>query len=230
MISFMRLQVNARALLLAPLGLLLSSCLLSLDKGNLDIPYQDGWQDAADTEGAVDLDVLDGPGDDPGLDPPRDDGLPDTPDDLVDTEPDWIAPGECCRRILITVSGVEDLVDYQVPIFVPRSSNMRADFGDLRFVLEETGSFLSYVLEPASDGSGVTAWMRVPSIHAGADTVVVVTYGDAALTGIGDPWAVFDFYAYRIPTGTTWWVDDVRLRKAANPEPAVSLGEEVCGG
>ena len=194
MASFTKLQIHARALLLPPLVILLSSCLIVLDKRKLDIPPEDGWQDAADTEGHGDTDALDESRDDPGLDPPRDDDMPDLTDEVDDTEPDSVAPGACYRRILMTLSGTENLVDYQVPIFIPRSPRMRSDYGDLRFVPEEGGPFLSYFLEPASDGGGVTAWMKVPSIPAGADTVVFVYYGNPALTGIGDPWAVFDFY------------------------------------
>jgi hypothetical protein len=190
----MKVQIHARVLLLPPLVFLLSSCLISLDMGKLESPYPDGWQDVADTDGAGEADALDESRDDPGLDPPRDDEMPDPPDDVIDTESDSVAPGDCYRRILITAPGDEDLVDYQVPIHLPHSPSMRADFGDLRFVLEEGGSFLSYFLEPAPDGGSVTAWVKVPLIPAGADTGVFVYYGDSTLTNVGDPWAVFDFY------------------------------------
>ena len=36
------------------------------------------------------------------------------------------------------------------------------------------------------------------------------------------------FRAWQVPSGVTWWIDDVRVRKAADPEPRASVGSEVC--
>jgi hypothetical protein len=48
--------------------------------------------------------------------------------------------------------------------------------------------------------------------------------------GTGWPDGRFGFDAFRIAAGKTWWVDDVRMRKAAIPEPVYQLGEEICDG
>jgi hypothetical protein len=86
--------------------------------------------------------------------------------------------------VVITETSGATLTDYQVKVVVPYDSDMRSDFGDVRFVDSATGNELSYWLESKTDGVTATFWVKVPSIPASDTATVYMYYGnpDASTT------------------------------------------------
>jgi len=100
-------------------------------------------------------------------------------------------------------------------------------------IAELSGGFWSEVLANQGTPDGYR-WIKVTVISVGTQLKVLID--DVQLlpaAGYHDMGSQLTsgsvgFRIYRIPTGATWWIDDVRARKATDPEPSYQLGSEQC--
>jgi hypothetical protein len=84
--------------------------------------------------------------------------------------------------VAITETSGFALSDYQVKVVVPYDSDMRSDFGDVRFVDSASGNEVSYWLESKTDGSTATFWVKVPSIPASGVATIYMYYGNPSVS------------------------------------------------
>ena len=115
---------------------------------------------------------------------------PDKPTETVDSQPAAPEDAGMKKRLVLITGSKKALKDHQVRLAIKRDSDMRPDFGDLRFA-DEAGEELSYWIE-AKSRTGVAAWVKVPSIPR-AGTTITMQYGnpDAASQSDGDATFVF---------------------------------------
>ena len=104
------------------------------------------------------------------------------------------------QPITISNSSGSDLTDYQVKVTVPYNAHIQADFDDIRFVLNDNVTVLSYWLESKTDYATATFWVKVSSIPT-AGTTIYVYYGNASATSISSGDNTFVLYDHF--TGTS---------------------------
>ncbi|BFT94095.1 hypothetical protein MNSC_01030 [Minisyncoccus archaeophilus] len=96
------------------------------------------------------------------------------------------------RSIAISNLSGLNLTDYQVSVTIPHDSDMRNDFGDLRFFMSD-GTPLSYWLESKTDGLVANYWIKVPLIPS-TGTTAYVKYGNSSMSDQSSGRVVFDFF------------------------------------
>jgi hypothetical protein len=92
------------------------------------------------------------------------------------------------RRRSITITGNHP-ENYQIKIAISYDSDMRSDYGDLRFLENETAGVLSYWIENYTVDN-VTIWVRRVE---NSDNTIYVYYGNPSATNAGNENAVFDY-------------------------------------
>jgi len=71
----------------------------------------------------------------------------------------------------------------------------KADFGDIRFTADDGETLLSYWMEEKVDGNYAIFWVKVPSIPASPNTVIIyIYYGNAGAMTTSDGNATFLFF------------------------------------
>jgi hypothetical protein len=88
--------------------------------------------------------------------------------------------------VVITETSGATLNDYQVKVVVPYDSDMKPDFGDVRFVDNSGANQLSYWRESYTAGSTATFWVKVPSIPALGTATVYMYYGNPSVSTTSD--------------------------------------------
>lgn len=88
------------------------------------------------------------------------------------------------RRVPLTITNFA--ADVQTRVVVNYDSDMRRDFGDVRFYDVTAGTFLPYWREEKSDGVSATFWIK-----SGANNDISLNYGNSQLTYAGDAASVF---------------------------------------
>ncbi|MEW5995655.1 MAG: DUF2341 domain-containing protein, partial [Candidatus Zixiibacteriota bacterium] len=103
----------------------------------------------------------------------------------------WLAGWQ--RRRPVTISnGAGQLDGYQVRVEVPRSSDMRQGYEDLRFTMGDGATLLPHWVENRGTASA-DVWVRVPSVPTG-ETTVYMYYGNTAAMDASDGNATFEFF------------------------------------
>lgn len=97
------------------------------------------------------------------------------------------------RPVTITNEPDKPLSDYQAFVDVAYDDDMNADFSDLRFV-DEMGTSLPYWIEDSTAPIDAKLWVRVPTIPAAGDTVIMMCYGNLAAKSTSDGDATFVFF------------------------------------
>lgn len=96
-----------------------------------------------------------------------------------------------------------------------------------------TDGFWSEVVSNASSPV-VDTWMKVTVVMVGTslrvlvDDVPIVPSSGGYDMGPRLASGTVGFRVWRVPSDQAWWIDDVRVRKATDPEPVTTLGPEVC--
>ncbi len=75
-----------------------------------------------------------------------------------------------------------DLVDYQVKVNVPYYSDMRPDFGDIRFIANDDMTELSFWMESFTAGSSAIFWVKLPCIPALGTSTFYIYFNNPAAT------------------------------------------------
>jgi len=120
---------------------------------------------------------------------------------------DFLGQGWLKRReIQITLSSKE-LFNQQVRINVTYDSDMKVDFGDLRFADSNKVSGLPYWIEKKVDGSYAVVWVRIPKIPASGKKSIYMYYGYPTAQSEGNGNNVFiqflDLSGNFLPSGWT---------------------------
>jgi hypothetical protein len=122
------------------------------------------------------------------------------------TDPSWT------RMKPITVTAMEPFTDYAIHLNVTYDSDMRPDYGDLRFKHDNSGDFyLSYWIEN-STSSSASVWVKIPTLPQGTSQLYMF-YGNPNATSQSDYYSVF----------TDWqeqWPNDEQISYHTNDEGA----------
>ncbi|MFH0816317.1 MAG: DUF2341 domain-containing protein [Methanobacteriota archaeon] len=130
---------------------------------------------------------------------------------LANPEPRvWLDPAwNQLATMTIVNSNAATLTDYQVKVTTPLLDGMRADFGDVRFTMDGSISWLPYWME-RNQGSSATFWVKIPTLPGNSNTRLCAYYDNPAATYMGDGNNVFiffdDFSGAAVDTGK--WIDD----------------------
>ncbi|MBS3748957.1 MAG: DUF2341 domain-containing protein [Candidatus Thermoplasmatota archaeon] len=109
------------------------------------------------------------------------------------TFPQW-TNAEWTRMKIVTLSSEIALDDALVKLIVEYDSDMRSDYGDLRFKFNNDDYWLPYWIEeknPQSNEPYAIVWIRIASLPEGESNVSVF-YGNPDATDGSDYWSVFD--------------------------------------
>jgi len=97
------------------------------------------------------------------------------------------------RRRSITITGNHP-DNYQIKIVVPYDSDMRSDYGDLRFLENETASVLSYWIENYTVDNA-TIWVRrVENTQQNIDNIIYMYYGNPSASSASSGANTFVFF------------------------------------
>jgi hypothetical protein len=122
------------------------------------------------------------------------------------TDPAWT------RMKPITVTATDSLTNYAIHLTVTYDSDMRPDYGDLRFKHDNSGDFyLSYWIENMTSSSA-SVWVKIPTLPQG-NSQLYMFYGNPSAQSQSDYYSVF----------TDWqeqWANDERLSYHENDEGA----------
>lgn len=140
---------------------------------------------------------------------------------MTNTYPLWTDP-EWTRMKPITVNAIHGLTNYAVHLTVAYDTDMRPDYGDLRFKHEGSGDvYLSYWIENTS-ATAASVWVKIPSLAQG-NTVLYMFYGNPSAQSQSDFYSVF----------TEWqehWANDEQITYHSNNEgawdPDVAYGND----
>ena len=140
---------------------------------------------------------------------------------MTNTYPLWTDPAWTrMKQITITNTAGEILYNYALHLSVPYDSDMRTDFGDIRFKHESSGDvFCNYWIENY-DMSSASVWVKIPYTPTGTSKMYMF-YGNSAATSQSDFYDVF----------TVWdehWPNDEQVTYHANVEGA--WDPDVCYG
>jgi hypothetical protein len=122
------------------------------------------------------------------------------------TDPTWT------RMKPVTVTAAHPLTDYAVHLTVTYDSDMRPDYGDLRFKHDSSGDvYLSYWIENATSNAA-SVWVKIPTLPTG-NSVLYMFYGNPSAQSQSNYYSVFtDWQGY--------WPNDVQISFHANNEGA----------
>jgi len=112
---------------------------------------------------------------------------------IYGTYPEWNDPS-FTRMKKITINSNKARSDCPVKLTVNYDSDMRSDYGDLRFQFEDENYFLDYWIEsknPDPNDLYAIVWIKIPSLPQG-DSNVFMFYGNPSATDQSDYWSVFD--------------------------------------
>ena len=134
------------------------------------------------------------------------------------TDPAWIR----MKPITIMNNAGELLYNYAIHLVVTYDSDMRPDFGDIRFKHEGSGDVLcNYWLENY-DSSSASFWVKIPYIPTG-NSMMYLFYGNPSATSQSDFYGVF----------TDWeehWPNDEQISFHSNNEGAWDADVAYGGG
>jgi hypothetical protein len=135
------------------------------------------------------------------------------------TDPAWTR----MKPITITNNAGQLLYNYAVHLTIAYDSDMRPDYGDLRFKHESSGDVLCNYWIETSDASSASFWVQIPYIPMGS-SMLYLFYGNPAATSQSDFYSVF----------TDWqehWPNDEQITYHGDTEgawdPDVSYGNNL---
>ncbi len=140
---------------------------------------------------------------------------------MKNTYPLWTDPAWTrMKQITITNNAGEALYDYALHLSLSYDSDMRSDYGDIRFKHEGSGDvYCNYWIENA-DVSSASVWVKIPYTPIGTSKMYLF---------YGNPVATSQSYFYGV--FTVWdehWPNDEQISYHANNEGA--WDSDVCFG
>jgi hypothetical protein len=131
---------------------------------------------------------------------------------IQNTIPAWLDPTWTRLKPITLINNASILTDYAVHLTIAYDTDMRPDYGDLRFKHQDfITTWLDYWIED-SDNATASIWVKIPSIPHGTSTLYLF-YGNPIAETQSDYYSVF----------TTWqeaWPNDERITYHSNDEGA----------
>ncbi|MCP4230430.1 MAG: DUF2341 domain-containing protein [bacterium] len=90
----------------------------------------------------------------------------------------WHNDWQFRRNVNITNNGAV-LTYFQVELDVDYDSDMKADYGDVRFIASNDTAVLDYWIESTDGTNGAVIWVKIPRIDSGNSTNIWMYYGNA---------------------------------------------------
>ncbi len=112
---------------------------------------------------------------------------------IYGTYPQW-TDTSFSRMKKITLSSSSEIEDCAVKLIVEYDSDMKSDYGDLRFKFENQNMWLSYWIEekdPEPNNPYAIVWIKIPFLPSGTSDIYMF-YANPSANDIGDYWSVFD--------------------------------------
>jgi hypothetical protein len=132
------------------------------------------------------------------------------------TDPAWTR----MRQITITNNAGQTLYNYALHLHLPYDSDMRPDYGDIRFKHENSGNvFCNYWIENF-DTSAANVWVKIPHAPTGTSKMYLF-YGNPSATSQSNFYTVFTIWDEK-------WPNDQQISYHANNEGA--WDSDVCFG
>lgn len=131
---------------------------------------------------------------------------------IENTIPAWLDPAWTRLKPITLTNNGSTLTNYAVHLTIAYDTDMRSDYGDIRFKHQDfITSWLDYWIE-ACDNVTASIWVKIPSIPPGTSTLYLF-YGNPSAESQSDYYSVF----------TTWqevWPNDERVTYHSNDEGA----------
>lgn len=112
--------------------------------------------------------------------------------------PWWNANWAARKPIVIESSNTQDQLDYSIPFSIPYDTDMRTDFGDLRFIYYDEVSMvqneLNFWIQEKTDGSFAIVWVKIPIIQALSTTIIYAYYKNPTVTTTSNGESTFWFF------------------------------------
>ncbi|MCX6667768.1 MAG: DUF2341 domain-containing protein [Euryarchaeota archaeon] len=124
------------------------------------------------------------------------------------TDPAWTR----MKQVTITNNAGELLYNYAIHLIINYDSDMRPDYGDLRFKHESSGDVLLNYWMESYDASSASVWVKIPYIPT-SSSMMYLFYGNPSATSQSDFYSVF----------TDWeefWPNDEQITYHSNNEGA----------
>ena len=113
--------------------------------------------------------------------------------EIVDTEPMWTDGSFKRMKVVSLTSSVSD-TDCAIKLEVDYDSDMRSDYGDLRFKFQDDDRWLDYWIEdknPVPNDPYAIVWVKLGTLPQGSSKIYMF-YGNPSATDQSDYWTVFD--------------------------------------
>ena len=105
---------------------------------------------------------------------------------LLWSDPAWTR----LKQVTLSNTAGETMYNYAIHLVVNYDSDMRADYGDLRFKHEGSGDVLLNYWMESYDSSTASVWVKVPSIPTGSSTMYLF-YGNPSASSQSNFYSVF---------------------------------------
>lgn len=132
------------------------------------------------------------------------------------TDPAWTR----MKPITVTNTAGQSLYNYAVKILVTYDSDMRSDYGDIRFKHESSGDVVLKYWVENYDSSSAHIWVKIPHIPSGS-SMLYLFYGNPSATSQSYFYDVFTIWDEK-------WPNDQQISYHANQEGA--WDSDVCFG
>ncbi len=112
---------------------------------------------------------------------------------MVSTFPQW-DDSDWTRMKVITMDSTDALEDCAIKLIVESDTDMRSDYGDLRFKFNDEDWWLDYWIEeinPEPNNPYAIVWIEIDYLPSG-ENFVYMFYGNPSATDQSDYWSVFD--------------------------------------
>jgi uncharacterized protein DUF2341/Big-like domain-containing protein len=144
--------------------------------------------------------------------------------EMYGTYPQW-TDADWTRMKTITIDSSVSIDDCVIKIIVEYDSDMKSDYSDLRFKLNDESYWLNYWIEEINpepnDPYGII-WIRIPSLQEG-ESLIYLFYGNSAAADLSDYWSVFDENSWQ-----NYYAHDHQVTYHAESEG--SWDPDVCWG
>lgn len=106
----------------------------------------------------------------------------------------------------INGSSDDALSDYQMEVItITFESDMKSDFGDIRFIDSDETTLLDHALLSKTDSTTADYIVKVPSIPQSTSKTIYVIWGNSSATSASDPESTFEQYDPCTGTFSTLW-------------------------
>lgn len=115
---------------------------------------------------------------------------------IATSTPAWYDQAWLARKPITVDNSANDssLTDYQIKVVLTYDSDMRTDFGDIRFTDQDGTTLLDYWLEAKTNSTEATFWVKVPTLPAESVATIYAYYGNSSAVSLSDGDNTFMFF------------------------------------